>query len=357
MKAYLFCSPEFSFDTLKGVASLLNNVPGEIKFEVKKSLSPGFYKKLNAEFAFVDDNSELSFDELFHVTGLYRSLQEINPDDFVIFITSIRNDKQWFSAFDQRDIFIHGAEWDLNLNIVSKFELAYQCVENIFQSLINLEKDEYHDPSIGCINDLCAHKPDILLKLQTGNICKVCIQKAKEKGIENSIMKQILTIITNIRNEFVISTNYFNNPQPDPVIVDENGKIRIGDKEIKLEFLPRVMYITFLKYPEGFLSSEKCKKFGLFLDVATWLKPIKNEFAIKARELSIKKMCCRGNEFEIRPFEGLSTFETYRSKIKAALKKAIGENDSNLYCISLVESDDRPATFQINLSEDFIRFL
>ena len=156
MKAYLFCSPEFSFDTVKDVIDLLNSIPGEIKFEAKKSLSPDFFKQLNAEFEFIDENSELTFEELFQITKLYRSSQSISPNDFVVFITSIRNDQQWFSAFNKRDIFIHGAEWDLISNIDSKFELAYQCVENIFQSLINLKKHEYHDPPKGCINDFCS---------------------------------------------------------------------------------------------------------------------------------------------------------------------------------------------------------
>ena len=51
----------------------------------------------------------------------------------------------------------------------------------------------------------------------------------------------------------------------DPVKVDEKGKIKIGDKHIKLDFLPRVMYITFLKNLDGILSSEKCEKSNLFL--------------------------------------------------------------------------------------------
>jgi len=356
MKAHLFCSPEFSFDTVKDVVNLVNDISGEIKFEAKKSLSPVFFKQLNAEFEFIDENSELSFKDLFHITKLYRSSQDINPDDFVVFITSVRNEKQWFSAFDNKDIFIHGAEWDLISNIDSKFEIAYQCVENIFQSLIDLKIDEYHDPSKGCINDLCLHKPDILLKLQTGNICSSCIQKSKEKGIKNSIMKQIHTIIIRIRDEFVLSSEYFNNAQQEPVIVDEKGKIRIGDKEIKLDFLPRVMYITFLKNPKGILSSEKCDSYKHFLDVAEYLKPIQNEFAIKARELSIKKMCCRGSEFKTRPFSGLSTFETYRSKIKTALKKSIGENNSKLYCISLVEEKGLPSIFRINLRKELVKF-
>ncbi len=355
MKAYLFCSPEFSLDTVKDVIDLLNSISGELKFEAKKSLSPDFFKQLNAEFEFIDENSELTFEELFHITKLYRSSQSINPDDFVVFITSIRNDKQWFSAFDKRDIFIHGAEWDLISNIDSKFELAYQCVENIFQSLIDLKQHEYHEPPKGCINDLCSHKPDILLKLQTGNICQACFQKSKEMGIENSIMKQILTTIIRIRDEFVLSSDYFNNVLLEPVIVDEKGKIRIGDKQIKLDFLPRVMYITFLKNLDGILSSEKCEKYNLFLEVSELLKTTKDEDEKKARELSIRKMCCRRFVLNNVGYRAHPTFETYRSKIKTALKKAIGENNSKLYCISIMEDKEIPAIFKINLNNELVR--
>jgi DNA-directed RNA polymerase subunit N (RpoN/RPB10) len=269
----------------------------------------------------------------------------------VILITSIRNDQQWFSAFNKKDIFIHGAEWDLVSNIDSKFELAYQCVENIFQSLMDLKVDKYHDPSIGCINDLCLHKPDILLKLQTGNICPACIQKSNEMGIENSIIKQIHTIINRIRVEFVLTLDYFNNVQLDPVEVDEKGKIKIGDKPIKLDFLPRVMYITFLMNPDGILSSEKCEKYNLFLEVSELLKPTKDDHEKKSRELSIKKMCCRRFVLYNVRYNDPPTFETYRSKIKTALKKALGENNSKLYCISLTEDN----VFTINLREELVR--
>ena len=182
MIAYLFCSPEFPFDTVKDVVSLLNNIPGEIKFEVEESLTSDFFKNINAEFEIIDENSELSFDELFQIIKVYRGSQRIKISniDFVIFITSIRNDQQWFSAFNKKDIFIHGAEWDLISNIDSKFELAYQCVENIFQSLINLQVDEYHEKAKNCINDFCGTKSDILFKLQSANICQKCFERARQ---------------------------------------------------------------------------------------------------------------------------------------------------------------------------------
>ncbi len=57
-------------------------------------------------------------------------------------------------------------------DVDSKFGIAYQCIENIFQSLIDLNientdlEPNIHKTSIGCINDYCENKPEILMKLQ-----------------------------------------------------------------------------------------------------------------------------------------------------------------------------------------------
>lgn len=260
MKAYLFCSPEFSFDTINDVVSLLNNIPGEIEFEIEELLESDFFKNINAEFEIIDENSELSFNELFQIIKVYRGSQRkrISNNDFVIFITSIRNDHQWFSAFDNKDIFIHGAEWDLISNIDSKFELAYQCIENIFQSLINLRVDEYHVKPKGCINDFCGTKSEILLKLQSAHICQNCFERARHYGLNDVFLSQLINTLVTIRGEFDISKKFSEEVKRDPVEVKENGDIWIGDKYLDLEFRLNILYLGFLSNIEGIPSPLDC---------------------------------------------------------------------------------------------------
>ena len=52
--------------------------------------------------------------------------------NFVILISSIRHNENWFGAPNQKNIFVRGDEWDVISEVDSKFGIAYKCVENIF---------------------------------------------------------------------------------------------------------------------------------------------------------------------------------------------------------------------------------
>lgn len=347
MKAYLFCSPEFSFDTVKEVAALLNTIPGEIEFVVNKSLPPLFFKRLNAEFECIDENSELSFEDLFYITGLYRSSQDINPDDFVILITSVRNDQQWFSAFDEKDIFIHGAEWDLISNIDSKFEIAYQCIENIFQSLINLQVDEYHEKVQNCINDFCGTKSDILFKLQSGNICLKCFERARQKGLNDVFLSQLINTIETIRKEFVVAKKFSEEVKLDPVEVKENGEIWIGDKYIDLEFRLNILYLGFLANIEGISSPLCCKDKKVFVDIYKALSDNPDDEVIQ-RVFCTEIITRQGVKIK----DNKVKFFQYKSKVHDALELALGESLSRSYEIYRVQNHDGKWVFRVMLTKD-----
>ena len=67
----------------------------------------------------------------------------------------------------KENIFIYGEEWEYYTKKDAKYGIAYQVLENIFQSLIDLNIDDVdnepniHVPSIGCINDMCMDKVDV----------------------------------------------------------------------------------------------------------------------------------------------------------------------------------------------------
>ena len=135
MNVHITCTPEFSFEKLEEIVSLLISIPGELRFIKGNPLTQVQYKRLNEKFTNIDQISSLEFDEFFDLVQWYRELKDIHNNDFVILISSIRNSRNWFSAFNKKNIFIHGDEWDLISDVDSKFGLAYQCVGNIFHSL------------------------------------------------------------------------------------------------------------------------------------------------------------------------------------------------------------------------------
>ncbi len=351
MNVTITCTPEYSQAKLEEIVALLKSIPGELNFSKGRPLGPTQFKRLNKKFEEISQINSLSFDEYFDLIDGYREFrEEIADNDFVILISSIRNNQNWFSAFKQRNIFIQGDEWDLISAVDSKFGIAYQCVENIFQSLIELDIDNVisepniHMSPLGCINDFCGYKPDILKKFQTANICESCYQRAINKGINDFILAHIISIIEEIRKEFVISRRLQSQTKLDKVIVDGQGNIHIGDRMIKLETLPKVMYIGFLKQIEGIPTNKLCDNKGQFDEIYKVLKSNPDDKAIT-------KMCCNKIQHKDKIERIKPTFETYRSKIRMALKEKLGDVLSNFYAINLITDNNQQNIFKVPLPD------
>jgi hypothetical protein len=345
MNVHITCTPEFSFEKLEEIVSLLKSIPGELKFIIGKPSTQEWYRRHNRKFEDINQISSLSFEEYFDLVQDYRGQREIDDNDFVILISSIRNQKNYFSAFDKKNIFIHGDEWNLISDVDSKFEIAYQCVENIFQSLIDLNIHDFHQEAIGCINDFCGYKPDILRKLQSANICLPCYERSVKKGINDLIMTHIISIMEKIRDEFVISKRFSRQANLEKVKIDHKGKITIGDKIIKMDLLPRVMYICFLKNINGFPTEQLCENKDKFEKIYRLIK--KNP-----DELAIIKMCCNKISYSNSIERRKPTFEQYRSKIKIALTQKLGLILTNYYHVNLVEDQNHQNIFKVNLTPE-----
>lgn len=346
MKAHIFGTPEFSYETINEVAKILNSNPGLVQFEPAGPMSIGLYKKFDHRFNNMDEIIELEFEEFFFLLDAHRDAfkKDIMEDDFVILISTIGNTNNWFSAFKGRDIFIHDSEWDFITNIDSKFELAYQCIENIFQSLIYLHVNEYHETSIGCINDFCRNKSEILLKLQSGNICPKCFERAKNYGLNDLFFSQLIHTLETIRKEFVISKRFSEEVKLDPVEVKENGEIWIGEKQIDMEFRLLVLYLGFLNNPVGIPSPPKCDNSKIF-------EKIYKELNDNPKESAIQMVFCK----EIKGKSNNPKFLSYKTKVNDALKLSLGEPLSNFYEIHRIQEDNK-FFFRVNPKNYKIKF-
>lgn len=350
MNVTITCTPEYSQIKLEEIVALLNGIPGELNFTKGKPIGPTQFKRLNQKLEEISQIKSLTFDEYFDLVQGYRELREIADDEFVILISSIKNDKEWFSAFQRRNVFVHGDEWDLISNVDSKFGIAHQCVENIFQSICELDIDDYesepniHKTTIGCINDFCDEKEDIIRKLQSANICPSCYQRAIDKGMSDFILAHIISIIEEIRKEFVISKKLKCQTKLEKVKVDEKGNISIGDRMIKMETLPKVMYIGFLKQIEGIPTNKLCDNKEQFDEIYKALKSNPDDKAIT-------KMCCNKIQHKDKIERIKPTFETYRSKIRMALKEKLGDVLSNFYAINLITDNNQQNIFKVPLPD------
>lgn len=353
MNIYITCTPEFSESKVDEIIALLSSIPGELKFIKGQSLTQNLYKRLNPKFDDINSISSLSFEEYFDIVQGYRDIRDIDVNDFVILISSIRNNRNWFSAFNKRNIFVHGVEWDFYSNVDSKYGIAHQCVENIFQSLIELDinnistNPNIHRNPIGCINDYCGHKPEILVKLQSANICSSCYERSVKMGVSDFTMAHIVAILEEIRKQFVVFKKFSSQVVLEKVQIDKEGNVLIGDRQIKMEILPKVLYIGFLKNIQGIASDQICANRNLFDQIYRLIKKNPDEYAIR-------KMCCNTIEYGNKVERIKPTFHTYRTKIKEALIRALGTTLTNYYHVNLVENDDRQGVYKVNLNNDYI---
>ena len=265
MKVFVTSTLEIQSSEVEKVTNLLNKIPGELTFIPLVSLAPEVFKHYEKKFQNPVEVEPLSFQEFFNLIDFHRDMNassNISPDDFFVIITSIKNEKKWFSSYQNRDVFINTLSWEKYTKNKPELGIAHQIVENIFQSFLGVDvfnvKDDpnIHEEQIGCINDLCSNKAKIILKIRTGFICDTCLDSYINKGNDKKIILHIHKLINSIRKDFVNldkicnDINLYNN-----VIVRKDG-IQFGEKVLKLHELEMTMYIYFLQHSDGVKRSD-----------------------------------------------------------------------------------------------------
>lgn len=70
-----------------------------------------------------------------------------------------------------------------------------------YETLIN--SPVVHKESIGCINDFCKNKKNVILKLRTGYICDDCIENAIKSNVSPQLLIHLHEILQDIRLNFM----------------------------------------------------------------------------------------------------------------------------------------------------------
>lgn len=347
MKVIITSTPEFSAQLAKSVVEVLRQTPGEIEFSLGKQASVNKYGHYNPKMKDIAKIKSLSFKELFNLCDTYRTVfEEIVPADaYVVLLTTIKNKKDWFSAFNERNIFIHGEEWEYYTKRDSKYGIAYQVLENIFQSLIDLNINDsdnepnIHKPSIGCINDMCMDKVDVMLKLRTAYICDSCLDRAEEKQVNPFVLEHIKNSVESIRETFVTSGRIRSKVKPLPVSIDSKRNVKIGGQPIHIFALERTLFIFFLKNLQGV-------KTGLISEHENELYDLYKEIRKSGHKDTIIGL--------FHPFRGAPRFISVKSKLNKDLSKKLGAKLADNYIIDTIIIRDRLNLYKINLEQDFI---
>ena len=349
MKVHITCTPEYPEEHLDEIITLLKESPGEIKFEKGELWDRSQFSIFDSRFENIKNITSLTFEEYFTLINKYRIILKIPNDEFVILISTIKNSKNWFSAFHYKDIFIHGADWDSYSEVDAKYGIAFQCVENIFQSLIELDIDNYEDEpnihleSTGCINDFCKKKIEVIYKLRNADICESCVDRALNKAINPNILEHISEITEKIRHQFVSKRKFRSEMNPKNVEINEQWQIKIGDKEFEPSAkLSKLLFIYFLTNPDGIQTPELCAKKDDFLKI---YKAINT----RAHDYTVKRLCC--DDKKIAP----KTFRTYKSRLKKELIQLLGNELAKHYIIQSEEIEHNNFRYKINLEHEYTK--
>lgn len=201
MKVHLSRTTKFPSGELSKITELLQREAGPMEFV----LTP---RPILFETDF------FAWDDLFSEIEKYRTSQNIPDQDFVVCVTDLKNDQNWFSACDpsgKNNVFVDGADWDYFVYAERKYPIAFEVVLNILQRKMftnfnDLLSSPYlHDPAIGCISDMCSNKTEIGLKMRTADICNDCIQALDEVIGDRQLLEQTVTILESLRRGMIHS--------------------------------------------------------------------------------------------------------------------------------------------------------
>lgn len=136
-----------------------------------------------------------TWDSLFTAMNEWRLQSSIPDADYALLLTATPNDHNWFGAFDSdsNNIFVQTSGWENFVCAEPKYPIAYEIVANVLQKAaygsVNRILDTAHRDPLGCLNDICQWKPDIMFKLRTADICPDCFSSLSAR-LSARIVKQ-----------------------------------------------------------------------------------------------------------------------------------------------------------------------
>ena len=133
-------------------------------------------------------------------------IEAMNPDGYSILVLEDQFQDDWFSHEYRSCSIISIGDWEANFAPPS---LRAYVIYEVAMALINfsadlseeMSLDMVHEPSVGCIYDLCLNKSDIKLGMVAGNVCPNCIGRLRAYGTDEQAIDSVIRITSLVRAE------------------------------------------------------------------------------------------------------------------------------------------------------------
>jgi len=308
---------------------------------------------MNKPIMFPEFQKMAKVDVLLEICNEYREEMDLGDDEFVVHLTGMANDLNWFSYGDNdaNNIFIHTEGWDYFVGNDLRYPLTHQVATNVLQKLMfghmkNL-KAAIHMHSIGCINDFCQHKKDITLKMRTADICTDCQQILINEEVAHPIINQTINIIEGVRFQMLFKVRFKFNLQPSRMEVRSISRYiyltDLEDFKVKLTPLERTVYLFFLDHPEGVHLNSLFEHEAVLNEIYGWLSSADIDKTIAAIHNSIKTLC---NTLD-------NSLNEKISKANRQFVDAVGEDMAQHY---MILKDHKTERYKIALDRNLLTY-
>ncbi|WP_210466857.1 hypothetical protein [Rufibacter roseolus] len=372
MKIYLIASVEFDTQEFNKVLEILQTTSGLITFINGNDVVKAAPKKAGAitnrdanSYSILENQKAFEANEpvawapwadFFSYCNDFRQTYQVEPSDFLVFLTPHPNHRFYFTAFDDtaNNLFIHTDGWEEYLTCRAAFPVSYLIMSQVLQKMLYkhmaVKDATAHHQAKGCTNDYCKNKEDIILKLRTADICPTCLKEMLHAKIKEEHILQALSLFEEVRKEMLFKQRYSFNLSPRKMHITGNKGRKKGiviklfeiNKEIELDPKKAMVFLTFLNHPEGLRYSHFKRT------------ELRNEL-----EYLYRNMNDRENQEVVRTMvDKFAEEKSYRdpvlSRLRTAFTKVLGTELAKDYLITGGQEQDDLK--KINLNRDLVSF-
>jgi hypothetical protein len=367
MKIYLIRTLGYPLNELRLVHDLLLSFKTSITFEVvdlNPSLSTKPFTEYHASFLSdvsytqpLDDiilerfssndsvqfHKKVHWDKLFEMCGTFRKCFNISTESLVFVLTNEQNTYDWFGGMDKtnKNIFINTSDWKHFIPKASpRLPVAYQIFAYALRSQVvqNLDLnliDILHPETIGCMNDLCTNKKEIIIKLKTADICADCLDKLLKSNVSKKNILEVLEVFNYIRKQVAFGQRLLNNPHLSRIKINEDKDLFLVDYEhlkINLNPLQKVIYLFLLENKNGIYPRNLYQYKNILLDTYQKISP---QINLERMNKSINRLCDPTT----------NSFNEQSTRIKREFKKALKLYNQSIIEQYLIKTNEKGARY------------